>query len=94
MPSVETTVVAAKQTVFSNLGDEVAILSLRSGQYYGLNAVGAFVWSLIQTPRTLAEICSAVEKEFDVTRERCEHDVGVLVDELRAQNLVDVGETP
>jgi hypothetical protein len=92
MLSRHSSIVAVKQTVYSDLGDEVAILNLRSGEYFGLNPVGAFVWVLIQEPKTIGEICDAVVREFDVTAERCQQDIAVLVGELRAQNLVDVTE--
>lgn len=90
MLSPDTSVVALRETVFSDLGEEVAILNMRSGEYFGLNAVGAYIWQLIQQPRTLAEICTAVEQTFDVSHARCAHDVQTLVGELRAQRLVEI----
>lgn len=92
MLSSSTSIVAAKETVFSDLGGEVAILDLRTGQYFGLNAVGAFVWQLLQSPRTLQEICRAVEGSFEVEPERCAVDVMNLVGELHEAGLVDLGE--
>ena len=35
-------------------GDEVVLLNLRDGVYYGLDGVGARVWTLVQEPRTVA----------------------------------------
>jgi hypothetical protein len=51
--SVDSTVMTAKDQVSSDLGDEVAILDLKGGTYYGLDAVGARIWNLIQKPRTV-----------------------------------------
>jgi hypothetical protein len=92
MLSSHTSIVAARETVFSDLGGEIAILSLRSGEYFGLNAVGAFIWQFLQSPRTLMEICRAVEGAFEVDAEKCTRDVVNLIGELREQGLVDLSE--
>ena len=88
MLTPDSSIAAARETVFSDLGDEVAILDLRSGTYFGLNRIGAFVWSLIQSPTTFADVCVAVENEYAVDSHRCAHDLGVLFDELAQHELV------
>lgn len=35
---------------------ELVVLSLEDGMYYGLNAVGARVWTLLEQPRTVREL--------------------------------------
>ncbi|HVK40485.1 MAG TPA: PqqD family protein [Candidatus Kapabacteria bacterium] len=94
MLSSHTSITAARETVFSDLGGEVAILDLRSGEYYGLNSVGALVWQILQAPRTLAELCREVEAAFEVDTERCMRDMVVLVGELRDRGLVEFSEAP
>jgi len=75
-----------------NVGDETVILDLASGTYFGLDPVGARVWTLLQGGRTLGDICDALEGEFDVARLQLETDVVRLAGELRAQQLVDVAD--
>jgi hypothetical protein len=41
---------ATRDQVSSDLKGEVAILDLKAGVYYGLDAVGARVWELLQGP--------------------------------------------
>ena len=36
-----------KDVLFQDLGEEVVLLEVESGQYYGLNEVGARMWSLL-----------------------------------------------
>jgi len=83
-------VVAAKDQVSSDLGDEVAILNLKNETYYGLNSVAARVWQLIRTPRTVREVWEAVAAEYDVEPDRCERDVLTLLQKLADAGLVDV----
>ncbi|MBC8145384.1 MAG: PqqD family protein [bacterium] len=94
MLSPSTSVVAIRETVFSDLGNEVAILSLRSGRYFGLNPVGAYVWNLIQEKHTIADICSKVANVYDVSIDRCQIDMHNLLSELLAEDLIVVEATP
>src|SRR5829696_3968827 len=82
-------VVAAEGQVFSDLGDEIAILDLKSGTYYGLNAVGARIWSLIQEPRTVEEIYAIIISEYEVEPHRCKHDLVTLLQDLAEQELIE-----
>lgn len=84
-------VVAAKDQVSSNLGEEeVAILDLKAGVYYGLDTVGARIWDLIQEPKTVAKIRDTLLEEYDVEPDRCEPDLIALLDEMSERGLVEV----
>ncbi len=83
-------VVAAKEQVSCDLAAEVVILDLKSAVYYGLNAVGARIWNLIQEPKTIHEIRDALLEEYEVDLDRCEHDLVVLLQDLAAKGLIEV----
>jgi hypothetical protein len=83
-------VVTAKDQASSDLGGEVAILDLKAGVYYGLDAVGARIWSLIQEPRTVNEIRDILLEEYEVEPERCERDLLVLLQRLATEGLIEV----
>lgn len=84
------TVVASKDQVSSDLGEEIAILDLKEGVYYGLDEVGARVWELIQTPITVGAIRDSLVEEYDVEPDRCERDVLALLQRLVDQGLIEI----
>lgn len=83
-----TRAVASAEQVSADVGDEVVILNFRDEVYYGLDAVGAFVWQLLAQPRTVAELCEAVTAEFDVDAATCAADLAALLRQLEARALV------
>jgi hypothetical protein len=83
-------IVAVKDQVSCNLAGEAAILNIKSGVYYGLDPVGARVWSLLEDPRTVDDIRSTIVDEYDVEPERCERDLIVLLEKLLAEGLIEV----
>src|SRR5262245_34625657 len=87
---LDSTVVAVQDQISADLADEVAILSLKSGVYYGLNSVGASIWKLIQQPTTVGQIRDALLKEYDVDPERCLQDLLNLLRRMEAHKLVEL----
>lgn len=83
-------VVAGDEQVSSDLGGEAVILHLRSGVYYGLDKVGARVWSLLQEPRSVAEIHDALLAEYEVPPDNCEHELLELLELLAKNDLISI----
>ena len=83
-------VVAVKDQVSCDLAGEAAILNIKSGVYYGLDPVGARIWSLLQDPRTVAEVRSTIINEYDVEPVRCARDLIGLLEKLLTEGLIEV----
>ena len=87
---LKTIVVACKDTVSCPLGDEAAILHIGRGTYYGLDPVGAHIWSLLEKPRPVEELRAAVLMEYDVEPSRCETDLLALLEKMRSEGLIEI----
>jgi hypothetical protein len=83
---------AVKHQVSCDLADEVVILDMQDGIYYGLNAVGARIWSLLEEPRSVAEIHQTLLDEYEIDPEVCETQLMTLLTELAANGLVEIKE--
>jgi hypothetical protein len=93
--SASSSVVVVGNQVSSDLGGEVAILDLKGGTYYGLDAVGSRIWSLIQKPRKVEEIRDILVSEYEVEQDRCERDLIALLQGLADEALIEVrDDTP
>lgn len=76
--------------VSSDLDGEEVILNLKDGTYYGLNEVGARIWTLLQETPALHHVRNQIVEEFDVGAEQCEQDLIALVKDLEEAGLVTV----
>src|SRR6185295_13440033 len=88
--SDHTVIKAAKQQVSCGLSGEAVILSLQNGIYYGLNTVGARIWELIQEPKTVGELHTLIQQEFEVDPARCAQDLEALLEDLSNHGLIEV----
>ena len=75
------------------LGDEIVILDVAAGLYFGLDGVGARAWTLLAAGRTAGEVADAILAEFETTRETVEADLAALIHELVERRLL-VKATP
>ena len=83
-------VVAIPHHVSADMGEEVILLHLENGLYFGLGNVGARIWKLLQKPVKVSEIESLLMEEYDVDPGRCHEEVMKLVVDLVGQGLVTV----
>jgi len=81
---------ASKEAVSCDLEGEAVILHAGSGTYFGLDAVGAQIWNLLQEERTFAEVRNYLMAEYDVSAERCEADLTSLLGQMQEQCLIEV----
>jgi hypothetical protein len=81
---------AIKDHLFSALAEEAVLLSLRNGKYYGVNHVGAAIWSILQEPVTVSEIEAHLMNEYDVDEETCRSEVAEFLDKMIGEELIDV----
>jgi hypothetical protein len=88
--SLNTVVVVSKDQVSCDLGEESVILNSASGIYYGLNGVGARVWSLIQQPQRIEEVLGVLLDEYEVEPLRCQDELVALLNELQDKGLINV----
>lgn len=79
----------SEDVVAREVGGEMVLLDLNSGQYFGLDSVGGRIWELLsERPHTLKELCDTIEAEFEAPRERIESDLKALATDLRNQELI------
>jgi hypothetical protein len=76
------------QVMAREVGDELVILDLASGSYFGLDPVGTSMWRLLAGGATLAETAEAMAGEYEVEQPRLEADLLALAERLVAQGLL------
>ncbi|MGH7565248.1 MAG: PqqD family peptide modification chaperone [Gemmatimonadota bacterium] len=86
----DSTVVSSRRLVSADLGEEVILLHLENGLYFGLVNVGARIWKLLEKPVRVGEIERLLLEEYDVEPEKCHEEVVSLLNKLVDQNLVEV----
>jgi len=86
---LNTRVKCSDEQMAADLGGELAILNLKTGVYYGLDEVGARIWSLLKENLTVREVRDRILNEYAVETAKCEEDLRRLLSELVRHKLVE-----
>jgi len=78
----------------AKVGEEIVMMSAEKGNYIGLSEVGSRIWELIETPRTVDDICAQLVTEFDVAAEACRNDVETFLNELADHGAIAFDPPP
>jgi Coenzyme PQQ synthesis protein D (PqqD) len=76
------------QAIANTVGDEVVVLHLANGTYYGLDPVGSILWEALGQGDTPAHACEQILARYDVDRETVERDLRQFIDELAEGDLI------
>ena len=78
--------------VFRKFAEEMVLLDLNAGRYYGLNLVGGRMLEELHSHGDLEQATAAVMAEYDVPKERVQQDFATLVEQLTERGLVEVSD--
>ena len=83
--------VQRNQGVLSNpMMDELVMLDMKTSHYYGLEAVGKFIWEQLEQAVTLEKIIETLLVEFDVDRKTCVKEVIEFFKQMEQAGLVEI----
>lgn len=72
----------------TEIDNELVLMSIDTGKYFGLNTVGSRVWELLKTPIEVTDLLNRLQEEFNVGKEQCETEVMSLLQKMLDKNLV------
>jgi coenzyme PQQ synthesis protein D (PqqD) len=78
--------------LYHGLQDELVLLNLHTGVYFGLNAIGTRMWQLIQMYQNLPlqHVLDSLLSEYDITPAQCTQDLLDLVACLEEKRLLEI----
>jgi hypothetical protein len=84
-------VVAAPEQISTQVDDEAALLNLKTGVYYGLDPMGAYIWQMLRAPITVRELQATLEADYqNIDAEIVANDLRVFLEEMLEAGLVEI----
>ncbi|MDH3378558.1 MAG: PqqD family protein [Gammaproteobacteria bacterium] len=79
----------ASTTLRETIDDEMVLLNLDSGEYFGLDANGRRFFEVLCEHSTIDDSVACLQSEYDVDSERLARDFRELVNELLEHGLLE-----
>ena len=84
------TVVRSPRPAETTVGTEVVLMTIESGQCFGLGETGSAVWRLLAQPVRLQSIVIALGRAYDAPAHILEQDVRELLEEMLDRGLIEL----
>jgi hypothetical protein len=68
--------------------DEQVVINLDTGNYYSLNKISSYIWSLIDSGETVGDITECISQLYQGDREEIEKAVHAFIAELEKEQLI------
>ena len=88
--SLECVVQRNAEMIFTDLDDTVVMMDSDKGVCYELDPVGARIWNLLETARSVKELCELLAGDYDVTPEACRRDVLEFLERMHELEIMGV----
>jgi len=76
------------QAIANSVGDEMVVLHLANGTYFGLDPVGALLWDALTRGELPSAACDMILDRFEIDRETVEEDLRQFLGELAQGDLI------
>jgi len=89
------TLVRSQAVVARVVAGETLIVPIRAkvgdlASIYSFNGTGTLIWQLLESPRTVAQLATAVAESYQVDPAQAEQDVTNFVSEMKSVGLVEI----
>ena len=78
------------ELIFSEMDGETVMMSVERGEYYGIDPIGSRIWGMLETPKTMSELCDTLLPDYDVTREQMEKDVLAFLKQMLEKGIIKI----
>jgi hypothetical protein len=93
MTNATNTLLRSPDTLETELGTELAVLNIASGQVFGMVGTARRIWQLLADPTTYADLIRQLGDEYDLKNGEAEKQVTAFLEDLRQNNLLSASSS-
>jgi len=86
----QTTVSRSPDLIYSEIDDEIAILSITNEEYYYLDKVGSTILKYLDEPKCISNIISMLTEQYEILDETCKSETIQYIEELFNLGIIDL----
>ena len=88
--SEESLICRVSEQVFSEIDNEIIMLSISKGEYYNFDEAGSTIWKMLEKPTTIKSLVLKLLCIYDVSNDICKTDTKSFIGELIEKELIYV----
>lgn len=77
-----------KNIVLSVHNEELVLLNMKDGMFYGIDEIGHYIWSFMEKKVELDSITKFISEKYSISEEQAHKDIMEFVNQLSIYKLV------
>lgn len=90
MLNADSKIARSEGMVEAEIDGETVMMSVEQGSYYGLDSIASRIWALIESPKSIREICEQLVLEYEVEMDQCQDDVMGFLHEMAERKVIQL----
>jgi len=83
-------IVRKNNLLHHEIDNDLVVVSIERGMYFGIEEIGKRIWSLIKTPQSISAICEILVQEYQIDYQVCQRDVIDFLIEALGEGIIEV----
>ena len=80
------------EIIHSVMDDEVVMMSVDQGLYFGIDAIGTHIWTLLETPVKVEYLIEKLTAHYNVEQAVCENDTMLFLNDMLLKKVILIDE--
>jgi len=80
------------EIIHSSMDDEVVMMSVDQGLFFGVDKIGTHIWNLLETPAKVENLIEKLMAHYDVDPELCKHDTLLFLNDMLVKRVIMIEE--
>ena len=76
--------------IAAEAGEDVVMVRIENGQYYGVSEIAREIWQAIDRPKKVSDLIGDLVANYNVDRTLCEKETLLFLNELLNERLLQV----
>jgi hypothetical protein len=82
------------EVIAAEAGEDIVMVSIANGCYYGVSDVARDIWEAIDSPKKISDLIDELIRSYNVDRSSCEEQTLSFLENLRDERLLQVADGP
>ena len=87
--TTDTVIKRNPEIVHADMDDEIVMMSIEKGEYFGIDAIGSRIWEMLEGEKSIGEICAGLCASYDVDESVCRQDVIRFLENMHERNIIE-----
>ncbi len=84
----ETIVSRNAEITYTEMDDEIVMVNIDRGEYYGLDNIATDIWGMLEEEMRVMDLCEALSKKYSIDTGQCLEDTLPFLKEMAENEVV------